>query len=120
MIIYLDPAQARQAISQIASRFPGAWFLTDTTAQKMVDSQSTHDDMKYMPQDSWIRWGCDDPHEIEDWGNLRLVQSRTFLDAGPELMKYAPWPTALIARWAPWLIRGKVNGYRLNRFVVNA
>ncbi|MEO1396066.1 MAG: class I SAM-dependent methyltransferase [Cyanobacteria bacterium J06634_5] len=120
VIIYLAPAQARQAISQIASRFPGAWFLTDTTAQKMVDSQSTHDAMKYMPQDSWFRWGCDDPHEIEDWGNLRLVQSRTFLDAGPELMKYAPWPTALIARWAPWLIRGKVNGYRLNQFVVNA
>jgi len=120
VIIYLEPAQARKAIAQIASRFPGAWLLTDTTAQRMVDNQSTHDAMKYMAQESWFRWGCDDPHEIESWGNLRLVQSRTFLDAGPELMRHAPWPTALIARWAPWLIRSKVDDYRLNRFVIEA
>ena len=118
VIIYLAAAQAQQAISQIANRFPGAWILTDTTAQKMVDTQSTHDAMKYMSQDSWFRWGCDDPREIENWANLRLVRSRTFLDAGPNLMKYAPFPFGLLARWAPWLIRGKVDGYRLNQFVV--
>jgi len=120
VIIYLESAQAQQAISQIASRFPGAWLLTDTTAQKMVDSQSTHDAMKYMSQDSWFRWACDDPHEIEGWGNLRLVRSRTFLDAGSDLLKYMPFPFGLLTRWAPWLIRGKVDGYRLNQFVVEA
>lgn len=120
VIIYLEPAQAKQAISQIANRFPGAWILTDTTAQKMVDSQSTHDAMKYMSPDSWFRWGCDDPHEIEDWADLHLVQSRTFLDADPELMKQIPWSMSLVVRWAPWLIRGKVDSYRLNKFVVGS
>jgi len=76
--------------------------------------------MKYMSQDSWFRWACDDPHEIERWANLRLVRSRTFLDAGPDLMKRAPFPFGLLARWAPWLIRGKLDGYRLNQFVVEA
>ncbi|MEM0979983.1 MAG: class I SAM-dependent methyltransferase [Cyanobacteria bacterium P01_H01_bin.58] len=118
VIIYLEAAQARQAITQIANRFPGAWFLTDTTAQKMVDSQATHDAMRYLSQDSWFRWICDDPHEIEGWANLRLVESRTFLDASPHLMKQVPWQMRLIAQWAPWLIRSKVQGYKLNRFVV--
>ena len=120
VIIYLEPAQARQAITQIAHRFPGAWLLTDTTSQKMVDGQSTHDAMRYMPQASWFRWPCDDPHEIESWANLRLVQSRTFLDAGDELMQHAPWSMRFFTRWAPWLIRGKVAGYRLNRFMVDS
>ncbi|MGD1899092.1 MAG: class I SAM-dependent methyltransferase [Phormidesmis sp.] len=118
VIIYLESDQAKQAITQIANRFPGAWILTDTTSQKMVNSQSTHDAMKYMSQDSWFRWACDDPQEIESWANLRLVESHSFLKADPELLRRASLPLALIARWAPWLIRGKVDGYRLNKFVV--
>ncbi len=64
----------------------------------MVDGQSTHDAMKYMSQNSWFRRGCDDPHEIKSWADLRLVQLLNFLEAGPELLKYAPWPMGLIAR----------------------
>ncbi|NEP17251.1 MAG: class I SAM-dependent methyltransferase [Leptolyngbya sp. SIO4C1] len=120
VIIYLDAAQARQAITQIAEHFPSAWFLTDTTSQKMVDSQSTHDAMRHLPQASWFRWACDDPREIERWGNLRLVQSRTFFDAGAELMQQVPWQTRFFVRWTPWLIRSKVQGYRLNRFVIES
>ena len=118
VIIYLEAAQARQAITQIADRFPGAWFLLDTTSQKMVDGQSTHDAMRHMSQESWFRWACDDPQEIEDWGNLRLVRSRTFFDADAELMKQVPWQTSFFVRWTPWLIRRKVQGYRLNWFIV--
>ncbi|MEM8639742.1 MAG: class I SAM-dependent methyltransferase [Cyanobacteria bacterium P01_G01_bin.54] len=119
VIIYLEAAQARQAITQIANHFPGAWLLIDTTAQEMVESQSTHDAMKYLSPDSWFRWACDDPHEIETWAaNLRLVRSRTFLDADPELIKQAPLQIRLVAQWLPWLIRGKVDGYRLNRFLI--
>ena len=120
VIIYLEKAQARQAITQIADHFPGAWFLTDTTDQGIVDSQPTHDAMRYMSQESWFRWVCDDPHEIESWANLRLVRSQTFLDAGPELRQQFPWSMRLIVRWMPWLIRRQVQGYRLNRFVVES
>ncbi|MEM6520097.1 MAG: class I SAM-dependent methyltransferase [Cyanobacteria bacterium P01_C01_bin.70] len=118
VIIYLEKAQARQAIAQIAERFPGAWLLIDTTSQKIVDSQPTHDAMRHLPQESWFRWGCDDPNEIEAWGNLQLVRSRTFFDAGAELMKQLPWSTRFFVRWLPWLFRSKVDGYRLNRFEV--
>jgi len=86
----------------------------------MVDSQSTHDAMRHMSTDSWFRWICDDPHEIETWGNLRLVKSRTLLEADPDLIRHAPWNLALIIRWAPWLIRKKLEGYRLNWFMVTS
>ena len=119
VIIYLENAQARQAITQIAHRFPGAWLLIDTTSQKMVDGQSTHDAMRYMSQESWFRWACNDPHEIESWANLRLIQSRTLIDAGADLMQYAPWSIRFLSRWAPWLIRSKVDGYRLNQLIVD-
>lgn len=118
VIIYLSPEQARQAIIQITDHFPGAWILIDTTAQKMVDGQSTHDAMRYMSKESWFRWGCDDPYEIESWGKLNLERSRTFLDASPALLKRAPFPMWPIARWAPWLIRSQVERYRLNKFIV--
>ncbi|MEM9135800.1 MAG: class I SAM-dependent methyltransferase [Cyanobacteria bacterium P01_F01_bin.42] len=118
VIIYLDSAQAQQAISQIAGRFPGAWILTDTTATSMVENQSTHDAMKYMSSESWFRWACDDPREIESWANLKLEQSRTFLDAPADLNQHLPLQLRLIARWAPWIVRKKLDSYRLNRFVV--
>ncbi|MEO0803758.1 MAG: class I SAM-dependent methyltransferase [Cyanobacteria bacterium J06642_2] len=118
VMIYLEAPQARQAISQIAERFPGGWLLLDTTARKMVESQSTHPLMRHMPKASWFRWVCDDPHEIESWGNLRLVQSRTFLDADADLMNCMPWQMKFLARWLPWLVRRRVEGYRLNRFVI--
>ena len=120
VMIYLENAQAQQAITQIANRFPGAWLLLDTTSQQMVDGQATHDAMKHMSPESWFRWVCNNPHEIEDWANLRLVQSRTLLDAGPDLMRFAPWSIKFLARWVPWLLRRKIDGYRLNRFVVEA
>lgn len=118
VIIYLENDQAKQAISQIANRFPGAWILTDTTGRSMVEGQSTHDAMKRLSRDSWFRWVCDDPHELESWANLKLERSRTFLDATADLTRHLPLYIRLISRWAPWLLRKKLDDYRLNRFVV--
>ncbi|MEM6452126.1 MAG: class I SAM-dependent methyltransferase [Cyanobacteria bacterium P01_D01_bin.105] len=118
VLIYLEAAQVRQAVTQIAARFPDAWLLIDTTSQKMVEGQATHDAMKYLPQASWFRWACDDPSEIESWGNLQLVRSRSFLDADDELKAQMPWPTKFFVQWFPWLLRRKIEGYRLNKFMV--
>lgn len=118
VIIYLENEQAKQAISQITVRFPGAWILTDTTGQKMVAGQSAHDAMRYLSPDSWFRWVCDDPGEIEQWGDLKLVRSRTFIDANPDLIQQVPGFMGFLLRWLPWLVKGKVESYRLNRFVV--
>ncbi len=76
-----------------------------------------HDSMKHMAKDSWFRWVCDGPRELEGWGaGLSLVRSMSLLDADAELLAAASMQWALIARRRPWLIRRKVEGYRLNEF----
>lgn len=115
ILIYLDAPDARLAIETIATRFPGVWIAFDTTSSRLVDSQSTHDAMRHLPRESWFRWRCEDPGEIESWGvGLRLAESRTFLDAEPRLVDRLPLAFRLMVRYAPWALRHRIGDYRLN------
>lgn len=115
VLIYLGPQQAQQAMLSIARRFPGARIAFDTVAGKMVDNQRKHDAMRHMARESWFRWKCDDPREIESWGpELRLVVSKSFLDADRDLIEHIPLSFRLIAKYAPFLLKRSVSQYRLN------
>jgi O-methyltransferase involved in polyketide biosynthesis len=115
VLIYLDAPKVQRAIVNIAGRFPGARIAFDTTGSRMVDTQDRHDAMRHLPRESWFRWKCDEPREIESWGaNLRLVSSKTFLDADRDLLDRLPLPLRLIARHAPFLLQGRASSYRLN------
>jgi O-methyltransferase involved in polyketide biosynthesis len=115
VLIYLDDLDARCALSSLAQRSPGARIAFDTTAARMVDTQASHDAMRHLPRESWFRWGCDDPHEIESWGaNLRLESCETFFDAGRDLLDRLPAGLWLTARFAPFLLRRQANQYLLN------
>lgn len=117
VIIYLDNAQAKQAISQIAGNFIGAKIAFDTTDSYMVENQAKHDAMRHLPETSWFRWKCDDPKELETWGcNLTLLQSKTFLDADKAILDKTPLMMRLFMRYLPSLIGKKLNHYRLNLF----
>ena len=112
---YLDAGAARRAIVGLAEHFPGTRIAFDTTATRMVDNQHRHDAMRHLSKESWFRWRCDDPREIESWGaNLRLAASKTFLDADPDLLARIPLPLRLAARFAPFLLRRQTSQYRLN------
>ncbi|MEM7504239.1 MAG: class I SAM-dependent methyltransferase [Pseudomonadota bacterium] len=119
VLIYLEGRDAEQAIGQIITAFPGAWLLMDTTSRALVESQAKHDAMKHLPQSSWFRWQVDEPEQLESLG-LRLVRSRLFADAGPELIRRLPLWIRVVSRWMPWLARRLTKGYRLNCFVVAA
>lgn len=119
VIIYLETEQVRELVAQLRARFPGATFITDTTSTHMVDNQATHDAMKSLSPESWFRWRCDDPETLSSWG-LELQRSRTFLDADPSLHALLPWAMRLMIRWAPGLMRRRVEGYRLNVFTLEA
>ena len=115
VLIYLDAPDARRAMVGIAGRFAGARIAFDTTGTRMVDTQDRHDAMRHLPRESWFRWKCDEPREIERWGaNLRLAASKTFLDADRDLLERLPLMLRLTARFAPFLLRGQASGYRLN------
>ncbi len=116
VLIYLDAPDAQRAIVNIAGRFPGARIAFDTTAARMVDTQDRHDAMRHLPRESWCRWKCDEPREIESWAgaNLRLAASKTFLDADRDLVDRLPLLLRLTARYAPFLLRSQASIYRLN------
>lgn len=117
VIIYLDASQAKQAISQIADNFVGAKIAFDTTSSYMVKNQEKHDVMRYLPERSWFKWECDDPKQIETWDcNLSLLESKTFLDADKAILDKTPPMMRIVMRYLPFLLRKKLNGYRLNLF----
>jgi hypothetical protein len=68
-------------------------------------------------QTSWFRWACDDPRDIEKFG-WRLERSRTFCDAGAELVRCLPWTLPVLVRYFRWLPLRDMHGYRLNRLRV--
>ncbi len=114
-LIYLRREDAQKAIVQIAQAFPGAYFAFDTTDRKMVWSQDKHDAMQHLPKESWFRWACDDPKEVEKWGvGLKLLDSKTFLDADHDLVGKLPFLLQFMVRYLPGVMRASVAGYRLN------
>lgn len=118
VLIYLDEADVRRTLEQLAATFPQSSIATDTTDAAMVAGQGRHDAMRHLPRESWFRWECDDPAVVESWvPQLRLDQSLTFVDAGPDIVRRLPWKFRLLVRLAPGLLRRRIRGYRLNLFV---
>lgn len=115
VLIYVDEPEVEAMLRSLARRFPGSGFVTDTTHSKMVDEQHKYDAMKTLSKDAWFRWRCDDPRALEPWG-LTLERSRSFLDAPDDIRARMPLPYRLLFGFAPWLLRRKVDGYRINRF----
>jgi len=119
VLIYLDESKVRKVVQNLSTRFPGALLITDTTSAKMVDNQHRHGAMKHLRPDSWFRWKCDDPKNIEPWG-LRLERSKSLADAPTEVVRAMSLSYRLLLRWAPFVVRRMVQGYGINRFVLSA
>jgi len=116
VVMYLDPPDAEQLLSRLATHFPGSWLMLDTVPTSMRDAQHRHDAMKHLPQASWFRWACDHPQHLERFA-WRLERSRTLMDAGPELVRCTPWVLRALLQWFWWLPIKNIHGYKLNRFV---
>lgn len=116
-IIYLETTQAEQAIAQIATHFKGASIAFDTTDSFMVENQAKHDAMRHLSAESWFKWKCDDPQQLTSLAeNLTLVESKTFFDADSDILNNTPLSMRIVMRYFPFLIRRKLNHYRLNLF----
>lgn len=115
VLFYLPGAQVAAVLRTLARRFPRAWLLMDTASTLMLESQQSHDAMKSLSKDAWFRWACDDPSSLGPWG-ARLVQTRDFLDASPELRRRLPFSYRLGMTLFPSVLKKKMQGYCLNRF----
>ncbi|MEM6289757.1 MAG: class I SAM-dependent methyltransferase [Myxococcota bacterium] len=119
VLIYLEEEKVKQAIGLIARNFPGATLVLDTTGAINVEGQKNHDAMRHLSPDSWFRWKCDDPKQLEDWDlGLELVSSKTFLDADDSIIAKLPFMWRTLVKFTPWLLRIRMGKYRLNAFSV--
>jgi O-methyltransferase involved in polyketide biosynthesis len=70
VLVYL--AQATEAITRIAERFPGALIAFDTYRRRMLEQQHRMAARKQMDA-RWV-WACDDPRSLESPG-LEVVET---------------------------------------------
>lgn len=119
VIIYLDNDVVQGIVRDLAQAFPGSWFLTDTTSTKTVESQHKHEVMRTLSKESWFRWRCTDPRELEAWG-AKLERSITFADAPPAIRSGFPTKWRVLMGILPWLVRRMVDGYRINHYTLSA
>lgn len=117
VIIYLDNEVVEGVVRGLAEAFPGSWFLTDTTCKKMVEGQHKHEIMSTLSKDSWFRWRCDDPREVESWG-AKLESSQSFADAPDSVRAGFPLKWRIMMGVLPWLVRRMTDGYRINRYTL--
>jgi O-methyltransferase involved in polyketide biosynthesis len=116
VFVYLEEAQVKAALTQIACGLPQATLAFDTTARRAVDGGNRdHVKRKLAAR---FAWACEDPVAIQGWGiGLRLVESRTVADVPDELWPRLPLPLRaslwVFSRFFPKLM----NLYRLNLFV---
>lgn len=117
VIIYLDNDVVEGVVRGFAQAFPGSWFLTDTTSDKIVNGQHKHEVMRTLSKDSWFRWRCSDPSALKAWG-AKLEESKTFADSPAKVRACFPFKWRMLMAIAPWLVKRMTAGYRINRYTL--
>ena len=87
VIVYLEESQVKQAIVQIASKFPGAWFATDMCTSRLTTPEVEQKQTKRLGISSWFKWACDDPKSLESWHpGIELLGTQTYVDARTRIL----------------------------------
>ena len=117
VIIYLEESRVKQAIVQIARKFPGAWFATDICTSELTTPQAQEKGMKRFGIESWFKWACNDPKSIETWHpGTELLGSQTFAEASPEIVAKMPFVWRTLMRFAPFIVRHLTKDYRIAHY----
>ena len=112
VIIYLEEAQVKQAIVQIAKRFPGAWLATDMCTSRLTTPEVEKKQTKRLGINSWFKWGCDNPKSIESWHpGIELLGTQTYADASPEIVSKMPFVWRTLTGFAPFIVRYFLKDY---------
>lgn len=111
---YLQAYEVREALELIANELPGALVIFDTVASTGTDDRRGR--RVWPGLRARVRWTCDDPRQVEDWGlGYQLVESRSLGDLPPPLDRMLPLYqySMAVARVLEWPIDAhRVNVYR--------
>jgi len=112
---YLEEAQVKRALSQIAGGFPQVTIALDTLGRRAVNSGNK--DFVRRKMAARFVWVCDDPIAIQHWNiGLRLVESRTVADVPDCLWPRLSLPLRANLRLFRSLFPKLMKVYQLNVF----
>jgi O-methyltransferase involved in polyketide biosynthesis len=117
VFIYLQEAEVKAALAQIAKNFPRAGVALDTGSARAVVGGNK--DFVRRKMDARFAWACDDPRTIESWNiGLRLLESRALAEVTGPLRARLSLPVRASFRLFGALFPKLTQAYLLNLFEV--
>jgi O-methyltransferase involved in polyketide biosynthesis len=115
VFVYLDEAQVKAALKQIATGFPQVMIALDTVGRRAVDRVNRDHERRKM--EARFLWACEDPIAIQDWSiGLRLRESRTMADVPDRVWPRLSLPLRANLRLFGRFFPKQMQVYRLNVF----
>ena len=115
VLVYLEEAQVKAALAQIASGFPQVTIALDTLGRRGVNSGNK--DFLKRKMAARFTWACEDPVAVQDWKiGLRLVESRTVADVPDCLWPRLSFPLRTNLRLMGKCFPKLMKVYQLNVF----
>jgi O-methyltransferase involved in polyketide biosynthesis len=115
VFVYLEEAQVKTALGQIANGFPRVTIALDTLGRRAVDGGNR--DFVRRKMSARFAWACEDPIAIQDWNiGLHLVESRTVADVPDCLWPRLSLPVRANLRFFGSVFPKLMKLYRLNVF----
>jgi O-methyltransferase involved in polyketide biosynthesis len=115
VFIYLEEADVKSALAQIARNFPGAGIALDTGSRRAVTGGNK--DFVRRKMAARFAWACDDPRTIESWNiGLRLIESLPLTDVPDPLRSRLSLPVRASFRLLNSLFPKLKRVYQLNLF----
>ena len=94
----------RRLFRTIAEHFPGALLAFGSVDRPAPSSRTDGNATRLRDRGSEHQWFCPEPRDVECWHpHLFLAESRTVLDAHPEIINAQPWFRRWLLRAARWL-----------------
>jgi O-methyltransferase involved in polyketide biosynthesis len=85
LFMYLPEAELRTLIARLHERFPGAGLVFDAFSQLTVERIQAHPSLRKTGAS--IRWGIDDPHEIENWADGIRLKEEWFFSQSADIVR---------------------------------
>ena len=92
--MYLAPDDMKQLLDRVVSRFSSGDVVFDALSTGALGARK-----RYLRiTGAKLRWGIDDPHEIEVWNpRLRLIEELPLV-AAPDVARL-PWASRIMCGW---------------------
>jgi O-methyltransferase involved in polyketide biosynthesis len=115
VFVYLEEAQVKAALGQIANGFPQMTIALDTVGRRAVEIGNR--DFTRRKMAARFQWACEDPIAIQDWNiGLRLLEARTVADVPDCLWPRLSFPLRANLRLFGKLFPKQMKVYQLGMF----